>query len=842
MNSGQLHLLVFNYLLLLVLGVSFSCGIITHIQIANRAKNFFALNSTEPSLQEFTNIIYHYSNYFEAGAPFPDWGYPFGYSNEAEFAHWPPFISSFIDYIKENYQKGSKRYEQLTAFIFGVSSHCIADVLWHWGKDLPHSSYEQGFIRSVKHYSDYCHDYNEKCHDLADTGGDLYLQYRGHLTRYSIVWYIPVNDICNVYQKEGYTVNKYALRGIMILIYLASYLEKEFGWFVWKGYEKNSSFIAENLDSYYHGGLDDMAIHTTYEWLNVIKHFNDTSSKVFSSHLTNLFERQTFNEQNNNNRLNQSSQLTIEEINLRVTKLISQLPKNSVNTNFDENTGDLKIMIDTSLLNQKTFLFDEQSINSNRDIDTKKKNLRSSIYPTKNYKIITNDVPLAYFGEGITVYNISLNGSTVRNEIALTSFGNGPLQTGAVYFYNIVGNSTINFNEITPDLKGFSPYSKFGYRIITIDINHDGIDDIVVSSPTEGGYIQKEPNEYNKDTFYMKNYTGKVYVFLGKDGKGIEKDSIPDYEIITKQDDDFYMNLGTFLAGSDCNNDGYADLLIGSPFASSLGDKRGNVAIFTNILNTPVANITENGTKIIYLEEADFYIQGTEDYEEIGTSIECGNGIVIIGKPGLRTSDTSPQAEKTYNISTGGIIAYSLDNSTQPLFNVTCDKADSRYGASLSLNYPYLAVGAPIYSIGKGYFQGRVFVYDISLMKGEYKYDEIEQIILEGSNNRMRFGKKIQFINNTLFISAPFYSEFFTHEKGRIYQFKNVSSLSKSNVINSEQADVIFESPINEPARFGENFLVWKDFVSQEWYLTASASYNLNKLNSGNVILGIISI
>ena len=66
--------------------------------------------------------------------------------------------------------------------------------------------------------------------------------------------------------------------------------------------------------------------------------------------------------------------------------------------------------------------------------------------------------------------------------------------------------------------------------------------------------------------------------------------------------------------------------------------------------------------------------------------------------------------------------------------------------------------------------------------------------------------------------------------------------MSKSNVINSEQADVIFESPINEPARFGENFLVWKDFVSQEWYLTASASYNLNKLNSGNVILGIISI
>ena len=66
--------------------------------------------------------------------------------------------------------------------------------------------------------------------------------------------------------------------------------------------------------------------------------------------------------------------------------------------------------------------------------------------------------------------------------------------------------------------------------------------------------------------------------------------------------------------------------------------------------------------------------------------------------------------------------------------------------------------------------------------------------------------------------------------------------MSKSNVINSEQADVIFESPINEPARFGENFLVWKDLVSQEWYLTASASYNLNKLNSGNVILGIISI
>lgn len=852
--SKALHFFILILTCFFLLQISSPCGIITHIQIANRAKHFFSSNISEVNVN-YSRIIDDYSSYFEAGAPFPDWGYPFGYSDESEFAHWPPFISSFVDYAKRTYEKtDTKRYEQLLAFIFGASSHLIADVLWHWGKETPGSLYEQGFIPSLKHYSDFCHDSNEQCHNLGDTGADLYLQYRGHLTRYTSIWHIPVDDIVNVYKENGYEVNNYALRGVMILIYLASYLEKEFGWFVWENYERNSSFIAEHLDTYYHGGLDDMAIHTAYEWLNVInlisKNSTNNTLNVFSEEITRLFTQQKQNNKDEYYKFKDTQRLAIDEINYRINLLQEKLPKDSVKYFFNETTGDLEIKINNHLLKNLNFAFDDNTLNPNPINKNDKSNLRSNKYPTKSYKIIKNNIPFSYFGHGITAFNISINGAVSRTQIAFSSHGNPPLQTGGVHFYDLVGIESSSNEDIfasQPNIKGYDFYSKFGYKIATVDINHDGIEDVVVSAPAEGKYEQKEPKKSNLDTFYMKEYTGKVYVFLGKENLEINNDIIPDYEIQTNQDSEIYMNLGTVLEGIDCNNDGYKDLLIGSPYASSNGDKRGNVAIFTNILNVPVANVNENGTKIIYLENADFFLKGMDNFEEMGTSVTCGNNMVIIGKPGYRAKKQDKNNKFSYssfNTSSGSISAYQLPQkqkaSTEPIFSVICNLPDTRYGSSLALNYPYLAVGAPLYSLNKGYYQGRVFVYDISNLKGNIMFDQINQIILEGDHNRMRFGQKLQFFEGALYVSAPFYSGFIAYERGRIYQFSQILKYHKDIPITSDKADLIFDTPIPQPARFGDNFLVWKDYKTKNTYIAISAPFNLDNLNSGAVIIGKI--
>lgn len=852
--SKILHLFILIITGIFLIQICSPCGIITHIQIANRAKYFFSSNISESNIN-YSRIIEDYSSYFEAGAPFPDWGYPFGYSDEAEFAHWPPFISSFVEYTKRTYEKtDTKRYEQLLAFIFGVSSHSIADVLWHWGKEIPGSYYEQGFIPSVKHYSDFCHDSNAQCHNLADTGGDLYLQYRGHLTRYTSFWHIPVDDIVNVYKENGYDVNKYALRGVMILIYLASYLEKEFGWFVWEKYERNSSFIAENLDTYYHGGLDDMAIHTAYEWLNVInlisKNGTNNNINVFSEEITRLFAQKKQNNKDEYYKFKDTQKIAMDEIDYRINLLKEQLPKDSVKYSFNETSGDLEIEINNNLLKNLKFAFEDNTLNPTPITKKDKSNLRSNKYPTKSYKIIKNDVPYSYFGHGITAFNISINGSVTRTQIAFSSHGNPPLQTGGILFYDLVGIENGTNEEIIasqPNIKGYDFYSKFGYKLTTVDINHDGIEDVVVSAPSEGKYEQKNPKRSDLDTFYMKEYTGKVYVFLGKENQEINNDISPDYEIRTNQNSDIFMNLGTVLEGIDCNNDGYKDLLIGSPYASSDGDKRGNVAIITDILNIPIISINENGTKIIYLENADFFLKGTNNFEEMGTSVTCSNNMVIIGKPGYRAEkkDTNNNVSySSFNTSSGSISAYQLSQTKgaiiEPVFSVICNLPDTRYGSSLALNYPYLAVGAPLYSINKGFYQGRVFVFDISNLKGDIMFDQINQIILEGGDNRMRFGQKVQFFEGALYVSAPFYSGFIAHERGRIYKFSRILKSPQDAPIVADKADLIFDSPIHQPARFGDNFLVWKDYKSQDTYIAVSAPFNLDNLNSGYVIVGKI--
>ena len=59
-----------------------------------------------------------------------------------------------------------------------------------------------------------------------------------------------------------------------------------------------------------------------------------------------------------------------------------------------------------------------------------------------------------------------------------------------------------------------------------LDINRDGIDDLVVSAPAYGDWAVTDIGDY-----YPKSYFGKLYVYLGKKDEGIVKGSQPDFEI-----------------------------------------------------------------------------------------------------------------------------------------------------------------------------------------------------------------------------------------------------------------------------------------------------------------------
>lgn len=65
---------------------------------------------------------------------------------------------------------------------------------------------------------------------------------------------------------------------------------------------------------------------------------------------------------------------------------------------------------------------------------------------------------------------------------------------GGVYILNY--NDTLNaINYSDPTLIG-AEYSKYGYKVTVVDIDHDGIDDQVISAPTDGLNLPGKIFEY----------------------------------------------------------------------------------------------------------------------------------------------------------------------------------------------------------------------------------------------------------------------------------------------------------------------------------------------------------
>ena len=119
-----------------------------------------------------------------------------------------------------------------------------------------------------------------------------------------------------------------------------------------------------------------------------------------------------------------------------------------------------------------------------------------------------SDQPLSYFGQSLTNGDFKGNG---KKEVFVGAPGYSELglpNKGAVYKTDYSLTNGINFKKPYLSLK--QQDTRFGFSLATVDINHDGIDDLVVSAPAEGPGGPTDIHDY-----YPKYYYGAVYVYLG---------------------------------------------------------------------------------------------------------------------------------------------------------------------------------------------------------------------------------------------------------------------------------------------------------------------------------------
>ncbi len=243
----------------------------------------------------------------------------------------------------------------------------------------------------------------------------------------------------------------------------------------------------------------------------------------------------------------------------------------------------------------------------------------------------------------------------------------GGVDAGRAYVYSGV-DGTIMFT-----FTGVSPASMFGWSVSGAgDVNADNVTDIIVGAPADA------------------SLDGLAYVFSGADGGLLH--------VLTSGENN--GRLGESVTGvGDINNDGFGDLLVGSPLTTGIGLGSGRAFLFSGIDGSVITSLDGESEGDVFGSS----VAGVGDIN--GDSIND----FAIGAPG---------SDKMGPVS-GRVYVYS-GADFEPIYVITGDTAIEYLGNSLALGGDYdgdgladLIAGASFSNAGA--FQGgSAYVFSLS--------------------------------------------------------------------------------------------------------------------------------
>ncbi|KAN0035880.1 hypothetical protein ACTA71_005171 [Dictyostelium dimigraforme] len=685
------------------------CGMTTHNTVARRAFNFSSFDGFE----QYQSYISENFDVFDAGAAFPDFGYDCGgLANESEAAHWPPFLRAATHYLLETYpQPWSLDGIRLAVFLLGITSHQVADISWHSIGGI-----QQGLIRAMAGQ-----DFNgtyEIAHSNADEGGEFELAYNYDLSWLSDKWYVPITDIKNIFHSMNYTrVDDENLLRCNAILYAGAIGVKIGGRFFYPEIAKKSPFLVDHYQDYFIGGLDDMSVWTSYCWPvlmgwmdgeaigdfcfiqpdhNNLLENKEQNLRLHHKHsilkngskIKEALSKSILNEMKITNHEKGVSFSLPNSMEKAINQVLNKFNENPIGTLLEKYFPN----ISDKLFNKNKFYqeerkeeienFDEKEKEYlNDDDDNNYDNIQVEVKPFRMLSKNNNFKNYQYLNEKKKSSKLK-NNKSKKNIMKLNSDSN---------------DLGLNFTTIY----GQNVYSYFGKDIRSKDLNGDGFDDLIISSPgfgvpgsmqtgcvyyiisngssggTDGNIdFSSEVNidqvatgklcgtethakfgwnidvlDFNLDGILdiiigapsssnaNLKYLGMVYIYLGVKNSGTSwSTESSNSPSMTIQGLEYPDTLGTVLRVADCNADSNADLILGSPHSGGGGIQRGTIHIFYSSKN----RIT--GTSIS-LNDTDYYAQGEADYEWFGYEIKvAGQGTsstLLVGSPNYHDEETA---------------------------------------------------------------------------------------------------------------------------------------------------------------------------------------------------------
>jgi len=236
---------------------------------ANITHQFIA-RSVIPILPDknLQNLLRNNLDAYLAGANYPDSGYVYG-THYGEDSHWDPFIYAFSDYIKEKYTYPELENPKLVAFLFGCATHRLSDDIVH------------GTFYPIMSLHDFSGDWlTDGTHSYGDIGIDLLLVIdKNQWFIGPSTWWVPVNDLVQVYRKMG--KKEYTAKEITwgsSIIFLLDYIEPMIAAPLYPYLQLKMPWTAKHYYNWSEGGILMNEINTSKYMMDLWNQLHQKSS------------------------------------------------------------------------------------------------------------------------------------------------------------------------------------------------------------------------------------------------------------------------------------------------------------------------------------------------------------------------------------------------------------------------------------------------------------------------------------------------------------------------------------------------------------------------------------